>query len=160
MNFLLNLKIKDFYKHDASSVNYPLNMPDDPVSGLNREEEYLDDSILETSLYRLCVEKSQRKPMQYNKGIARAIARLVAPECLRNVRGYSAYGFDLNDNFYADYWDGTADDFNSDYSAGVTDFSESRHQLFKIDAKGKMYACVVDGGGNRSKLVLDTKANN
>ena len=160
MNFLLNLKIKDFYKHDASSVNYPLNMPDDPVSGLNREEEYLDESILETCLYRLCLDRSQRKPMQYNKGIVRAISRLVAPACLRNISGYSAYGFDVNDSFYADYWDGTADDFNGDFSAGVTDFSESRHQLFKIDAKGKMYACVVDEKGGRSKLVLDTKANN
>ena len=160
MNFLLNLKIKDFYKHDASSVNYPLNMPDDPISGLNREEEYLDESILETCLYRLCLDRSQRKPMQYNKGIVRAISRLVAPACLRNISGYSAYGFDVNDNFYADYWDGTADDFNGDFSAGVTDFSQSRHQLFKIDAKGKMYACVVDEKGGRSKLVLDTKANN
>ncbi len=160
MNFLLNLKIKDFYKHDASSVNYPLNMPDDPIGGLNREEEYLDESILETCLYRLCLDRSQRKPMQYNKGIVRAISRLVAPACLRNISGYSAYGFDVNDNFYADYWDGTADDFNGDFSAGVTDFSESRHQLFKIDAKGKMYACVVDEKGGRSKLVLDTKANN
>lgn len=160
MNFLLNLKIKDFYKHDASSVNYPLNMPDDPISGLNREEEYLDESILETCLYRLCLDRSQRKPMQYNKGIVRAIARLVAPACLRNISGYSAYGFDVNDSFYADYWDGTADDFNGDFSAGVTDFSQSRHQLFKIDAKGKMFACVVDEKGGRSKLVLDTKANN
>ena len=160
MNFLLNLKIKDFYKHDASSVNYPLNMPDDPISGLNREEEYLDESILETCLYRLCLDRSQRKPMQYNKGIVRAISRLVAPACLRNISGYSAYGFDVNDNFYADYWDGTADDFNGDFSAGVTDFSQSRHQLFKIDAKGKMFACVVDEKGGRSKLVLDTKANN
>ena len=160
MNFLLNLKIKDFYKHEASGVNYPLSYPDDPVSGINRDEEYLDEEILETSLYRICIDRSQRKPMQYNKGIERAIARLVAPDCLKNIRGYSAYGFDLYDNFYADYWDGTADDFNNDYIGGITDFSESRHQLFKIDSKGKMYACVVDSGGNRSKLVLDTKANN
>lgn len=160
MNFLLNLKIKDFYKHEAGSVNYPLNTPDDSVNGINRDEEYLDDCILNTSLYRICVDRSQRKPMQYNKGIERAIARLIAPECLQNIRGYAAYGFDYEDNFYADYWDGAADDFNNDFAAGVTDFSESRHQLFKIDSAGKMYACVVDSGGNRSKLVLDTKANN
>ncbi|MBR3643293.1 MAG: hypothetical protein IKN57_07280, partial [Parasporobacterium sp.] len=110
MNFLLNLKIKDFYKHEASGVNYPLNTPDDSINGINRDEEYLDDCILNTSLYRICVDRLQRKPMQYNKGIERAIARLIAPECLQNIRGYAAYGFDYEDNFYADYWDGTADD--------------------------------------------------
>ena len=160
MNFLSTLKQKDFYKHEASAVNYPLNMPDDMTTGINREDSYLDQTILNTSLYRECMDPSSIKPMQYNKGIERAISRLVAPNCCKGITGYSAYGFDVNGNFFADYWDGTAEDFNKDIADGVTDFSRCRHQLFKIDDKGKLFACVVDEGGNRSKLVLDTKANN
>ena len=160
MNFLANFKPKDFYKHDASAVNYPLNEPDDQYVGINRDESYLDASILDTCLYRICIDQTVRKPMQYNKGIARSISRLVAPDTLAGIKGYAGYGFDANNNFFADYWDGTADDFNKSLAAGETDFSKGRHQLFKIDDKGKLSACVIDEDGSRTKLVLDTKANN
>ena len=69
MNFLANFKPKDFYKHDASAVNYPLNEPDDQYVGINRDESYLDALILDTCLYRICIDQTVRKPMQYNKGI-------------------------------------------------------------------------------------------
>ncbi|MBQ6148536.1 MAG: AAA family ATPase [Oscillospiraceae bacterium] len=159
MNILANRAAGDFYRHNASEVNYPLNAPDDLVSGINRDDSYLDQTILNTSLYRLCMNPSVIKPMQYNKGIERAIARLIAPDCLSGLNGYVAYGFDVNGNFFADYWDGTADDFNEGISAGETDYSKYNRQLFKIDDKGKMYACVIDEDGDRSKLTLDTKAN-
>ena len=103
MNFLANFKPKDFYKHDASAVNYPLNEPDDQYVGINRDESYLDASILDTCLYRICIDQTVRKPMQYNKGIARSISRLVAPDTLTGIKGYAGYGFDANNNFYADY---------------------------------------------------------
>ena len=160
MNFIATLKPKDFYKHEAAQVNYPLNAPDDSTTGINRDDSYCDQSILNESIYRTCMDPADVKPMQFNKGIERSISRLIAPDCLSGITGYSAYGFDVKGDFYADYWDGTADDFNNDISNGVTDFSKCRHQLFKIDDKGKMFACVVDEAGNRSKLVVDTKANN
>ncbi len=160
MNFLASFKPKDFYKHDASAVNYPLNEPDDLAIGINRDEDYLDSTILDTCFYRICMDPSMKKEMQYNKGIARAIARLVAPDVLIGISGYAGYGFDEDSNFFADYWDGTADDFNKSLSAGETDFSKGRHQLFKFDDKGKVSACVIDDDGSRTKLVLDTKANN
>ena len=71
----------------------------------------------------------------------------------------TVYGFDKNGNFYADYWDGTAEEFNNAINNFETDFSKGRHQLFKIDATGNMSACVLDENGNRTKLVIDTVNN-
>ena len=154
MQFLTNLVDRFFYNHEPEKVNYPLN---DPV--FNSDESLLDNSVLSESLYRLCLEPSMIKPMQFNMGVERALSRLVTPDVMSSLTGYSAYGFDKEGNFFADYWDGTADDFNRDLSAGITDFSKNRHQLFKIDVKGKLSACVVDEMGCRTKLILNTKGN-
>ncbi len=151
------LNKNEFYNHDCK-VNYPLNEPDDPITGLNRDEMYCNENILNTCLYRT-VSLNTGNKMAYNRGIARAIARLVAPFTMQSLTGYAGFGFDSGGNFYADYWDGTADDFNGDIQSGITDFSKGRHQLFKIDSKGKMYACVIDEDGKRSKLLLNTKGN-
>ncbi len=151
------LNKNEFYNHDCR-VNYPLNAPDDPIMGLNRDEMYCSESILNTCLYRTTSLNTGNK-MAYNRGFARAIARLVAPATIPSLTGYAGFGFDKSDNFYADYWDGTAEDFNSDINSGITDFSKGRHQLFKIDGRGKLYACVIDEDGKRSKLLLNTKGN-
>lgn len=151
------LNKNEFYSHDCR-VNYPLNEPDDSVIGINRDEAYCSESILNTCLYRT-VSLSTGNRMAYNRGIVRAIARLVAPEVIPSLTGYAGFGFDRDGSFLADYWDGTAGDFNRDFQSGITDFSEGRHQLFKIDGRGKLYACIIDEDGRRSKLLLNTKGN-
>ena len=158
MRFLEGLFSRDFYSEDCD-VNYPFNSPDDVEKGINMHEEFLDSDILDTCLYRQC--KQEWKELKFNKGIVRAIARLIVKdfEDVKNLKGYAGYGFSKDGCFYADYYDGTAQDFNHDINSGITDFSSSRRQLFKIDTSGKVYACVLGEDGSRSKLVMNVKAN-
>lgn len=156
---LTQKQIGIFYKHKAEGVNYPLNAPDDRVTGLNREEKYLDGTVLDQCIYRQAVPALKWNELNYNLGIERAIARLIAPDTLSGIKGYSGYGFGKDGCFYADYWDQEASVFNKGIEEGRDDFSAGQHQLFKIDQDGNIYACVVNDTGTRTKLIIDTKSN-
>lgn len=146
-----------FYAHNPSIVNFPLDSEDYAV-----DESELDLSTLKECLYYKL--ESDKKPMQYNNGIERAMTRLLAcwednAEEFKDFRDYCAFGVDANENFYAEYCDCTNEEFQTIYNSGNPDFSKTRKQIFKIDKHGKLSACVISNTGAKTKLTLDIKPN-
>ena len=148
-----------FYSHSASSAHYPLNVPlSIKVDCDEAELTAIDEEYMNSSIYRLC---GLTNAQQFNLGIERAIARLLLPYVASNVKGYCGYGFDEEGNFFADYGEMAATDFNAVAAPGTgeTDMSNCTHQIFKMDTKGDVYAYVVDEKGSKTKLAFDTKTN-
>ena len=148
-----------FYSHSASKSHYPLN--GSFSVDIDCDESKLisiDEDYMESSIYRLC---GNTNAQQFNLGIERAISRLLISQIAPNIKGYCGYGFDEDGNFFADYGDMTAGDFNDaiEASTGDIDMSHCSHQIFKMDKKNDVYAYVVDEKGNKTKLAFDVKAN-
>lgn len=148
-----------FYSHSASSAFYPLNVPlSIKVDCDETELTAIDEEYMNSSIYRKC---GMTNAQQFNLGIERVVASLLLPYVASNVKGYCGYGFDEEGNFFADYGNMLASDFNAVVAPGLgeTDMSNCRHQIFKMDTKGDIYAYVVDVKGTKIKFQFDVKAN-
>lgn len=160
--------MKSFFSHECEKVQYPLTGASDTTNGPAMDEKYMDDEYLNSCLYRSCgisalMKSKSSKPdagkMQFNLGLERVVAHLLIPEIYPDAKGYGGYGFDAEGNFYADYWDNPAEDFNDKIDSGVLKFSDGNHQIFKITPKCAISAYIVNNMGGKKQLIIDCKAN-
>lgn len=146
---------------NAKVMQYPLNGPSDDVSGIDRLEEHIPDKdYMQTCLYHQIEDLLPKvNPLTYYQPCERVIARLVVPEVMNSITGYGGYGLGVDGNFYADYYDGSAKDFNDGVDSGKTNFEDNRHFIIKIDNKtGKFYINCIGEKGEQSEFSLKTSA--
>lgn len=145
---------KGGFNGHAKNLIYPFNT--------EKIENIIDldtNPYFDTCLYRKAVPQERQKEMNFMCGVSRAISRLVMPEIDDTLIGFGGFGYDNDNNFYADYWDGTAEEFNTSYSNGNKDFSNGRHILFKIDTKENLSAVVTDDYLSEKPYLLWTDKN-
>lgn len=143
----------------ANVMQYPLNGPSDYENGIDREEQYIPDKdYMKTCLYHQIEHRLPKvNPLTYYQPCERVIARLVVPEVMSSITGYGGYGIGTDGNFYGDYYDGSATDFNTQADAGKTNFDDNRHFIIKIDNKtGKLSVNCIDETGGQSEFSLKT----
>ena len=148
------MSFKGGFNGHAKNLIYPFNT--------EKIENIIDldsDPYFDTCLYKNALPAEKQKEMNFMCGVSRAISRLVMPSIDDTLIGFGGFGYDQEGNFYADYWDGTAEDFNTAYSAGMKDFSNSRHILFKIDKQKEMSAVVTDDYLSEKPYMLWTDKN-
>lgn len=127
-----------------------------------------NDAVLETNvnssgymrdcLYNACFFTPKAEP-NFICGISRGIARLALIELLDDkfVENFGGYGFDDDGNFWADYIECTAVEYNNNIASGVNKNNTATHIIVKIE-KGsqKMSVAIVDAYGTCTPFRVQT----
>lgn len=155
---LVDSKNLGYTKNGSQAVQFPLNNP-----AFDAAESDIDLSLPAgggKNLYKYCVPEPEQKPLNFVVGIEKAIARMLFHSTSIECENYGGWGFDLDGNFYADYYGGSVQEFNDVKSLSHRDFGKHRRQIFKIGTDKKLSAFALDEKGAKSKLCLKTNSYN
>jgi len=133
----------------SSGLLSPFDLDD--IETVDTDTAYFEDTI-----YKKCIVKQY--PLGYVHLIERAITRLCIPVMFPDYINFGGYGWDSNDNFYCDYYDGQQSVFNEMVGRGEVDFTDERHIIMKIDSSGKLSGTVLDKYGGETPYLMKTRA--
>lgn len=112
-------------------------------------EKYLESQDKDPYLKSCLYKKVGKNKMSFVPGLVRSLTRIVFSE--ENEPGFGGFGFDSEQNFWFDYYDGSKEDFLTGK------YGEHRHILMKLDSEGQMSAVCVDEFGGEKPYVITTR---
>jgi len=111
------------------------------------------DPFFESSVYKRYVSRTKKGTMRHIPGIARGLIRLVIIDN-DSPDYFGGYGYADNGDFYADYIDCTAKEYNEDL---LKNFAVAKHTIIKFNHGEMMSACCVNEFGGEGVFEMTNR---